>query len=487
MRRLVKNIVQRLLGAGGYVVISPSAYSALQNTLAETKGGVSQIQGQLGDTLSHVLALRTELTNARERLAETKGGVSQIQGQLGETLSHVIVLRGEIADARERLAETRSGVSQLQSQLGDTLSQVIALRNQAGDSGGNPRYADLRDLPRQLDVAATGYLTTDLTELPGESPALAAHYARLANLVSRYWIADSQSPTDLYPDDDMTLEYSIAAVDYRAADEAPVDEELPSLPWRQLWSDPECGVLLLLGESNAANHGETRYTPQRPVFSLDFRRMQCFRAADPLAGASGAGGSIWSRLGDMLIENGVFRRVLFVPLAFGDSSIRDWVPEGPMHRRTALALSRLRKELDVSVLPFSAVLWQQGEAEANHTQMSAQAYRMHFHDLVADLRANGVFAPVFAASATFCKAGPHSFQNRTAVRKALLELPDPTGGIFAGPDTDAIGPEGRFDGCHFSENGLRRCAELWLGTLGARQNLLEKLITTRASGGCGWS
>jgi Carbohydrate esterase, sialic acid-specific acetylesterase len=409
MRRLVKNIVHRLLGAGGYVVINPSIYSEMQNTLAETKGGVSQMQGQLG-----------------------------------ETLSQVIVLRNELAAARECLAETKSEVSH-----------------------GSPRYADLRDLPRQLDLAATGFLMADskASEVPGESRGLAAHYARLADLVSRYWIARTQSPADPYPDDDMTLEYSIAADVYCAADEAPVEEELPSFPWRQLCFDRDCGVLLVLGQSNAANHGDTRYTSQYDVYSLDVLRMRCVRAADPLAGATGSGGSVWSRLGDMLIETGVFRRVLLVPLAFGESFIKDWSPEGPMHRRTALALSRLRKELGVAVLPFSAVLWQQGEAEANRSQMSARSYKMRFHDLVADLRANGVFAPVFAACATLCEGDSHPYQNRTPIRQALLELPDPSGGIFPGPDTDAIGREDRFDGYHFSENGLRRCAELWLGPL----------------------
>jgi hypothetical protein len=423
-------------------------------------------------------------------LSETKGGVSQIQQEVGETLSHMVMLRKEIADARERLAETKSGVSQAQAQLGETLSQVIAMRKQAVNTGRESSpYDGLRDLPLQLDVAAHCYLNADVAgaEACRESRALAVHYARLANLVSRHWVRGASLPADPYPDDDLSPEYAIATIDDGAAQKAAHNSDLPPLPWRQLWTDPECGVLLVLGQSNAANHGEARYTSAKDVFSLDFRHMQCCRAADPLAGASGAGGSIWPRLGDLLIETGAFRRVLLVPLACGESSIKDWTPEGTMHPRTTLALSRLRKELDVSVLPFSAVLWQQGETEANRTQMSAQAYKMHFHDVVADLRANGVFAPVFVACATFCEAGTPAFQNRTAIRQALLELPDATGGIFGGPDTDTIGPEGRSNGCHFSEHGLQRCAELWLDALNPRRRLLEKIVTTRASGVTSWS
>jgi Carbohydrate esterase, sialic acid-specific acetylesterase len=503
MRGFFSSILRRLLGAGGYIVINPAGYEALQSTLAqtlshvaalhgevadarerlaETKGGVSQLQQQLGETLSHMVVLRGEVAEVGTRLAETKSGVSQLQSESGETLSHIVVLRREIAEASGRLAETRRGVSQAQSQLGEILSQVTQSRRQANGSGGGARHDTLRCLPLQLDIAASAHVIADPagSQPPGESQALAVHYARLASLVSRHWVAGTGPPVDPYPDDDLSLEYALAAIDAGAIDKSPEAPWHPLLPWRQLWADPDCGVFLMLGEANAANHGEACYTPLSDVFSLDFRDMRCHRAQDPLAGASGRGGSIWSRLGDRLIETGAFRRVLFVPLACSDTSIRDWAPEGTMHRRTALALSRLRKELDVSVLPFSAVLWQQGETEANRTQMSAQAYKMHFHDIVADLRANGVFAPVFAACATFCEADAHPCQNRPTIRQALLELPDSEGGIFAGPDTDAIGPEHRSDGCHFSGHGLDRCAELWRDALGPRRQLIEKLETMRA-------
>lgn len=503
MRSFLKNILHRLLGAGGYVVISPAAYESLRNTLAEAKGGVSQLQQQMGETVSHMVALRGDVADAGERLLETRGGVSQLQQQLGEALSHVVVLRGEVADARNLLADTKGGVSQLQSQSGEILSHMVVLRReiaavsgspetgsgvsearkQANGSGGRALHDSLRCLPLQLDIAANAHVTAipEGSQPQGESQALAVHYARLASLVSRHWVAGTGPPVDPYPDDDLSPEYALAAIDAGAIDKSPDDAWHPLLPWRQLWADPDCGVFLVLGEANAANHGEACYTPMSDVLSLDFRNMRCHRAQDPLAGASGRGGSIWSRLGDRLIESGGFRRVLFVPLACGDTSIRGWAPEGTMHRRTALALSRLRKELGVSVLPFSAVLWQQGETEANRSQMSAQAYKMHFHDMVADLRANGVFAPVFAACATFCEAGGGPCQNRHSIRQALLELPDAEGGIFAGPDTDAIGPEDRSDGCHFSAHGLDRCAELWRDVLRPRRQLIEKLDTMRAS------
>jgi Carbohydrate esterase, sialic acid-specific acetylesterase len=473
MRRHLKNFLHRLLGAGGYIVINPAAFEALQHTLAET--------------VSHVAALHGEVAEIRARLAETKSGVSQLQAESGETLSHTLALHRKIIEISARLLDTRSGVSQ--AQLSETLSQVVALRKQANGSAGGARHDGLHALSLQLDLAANGFGGLELAESHtlSESSALAVHYARLANLVSQHWIAGAEPPSDPYADDDLSPEYARTTIGDGVAGKMPDEPESVSLPWRQLWADPDCGIFLLLGEGNAANHGEGHYIPLGAVFSLDFRHMCCRRAQDPLAGASGRGGSIWPRLGDKLIENGAFRRVLFVPLAGEDTSIKDWTPEGPMHCRTALALSRLRKQLGVAVLPLSAVLWQQGETEANRTLMSAQAYKMHFHDIVADLRANGVFAPVFVACATFCEGGRDSRQNRAVIRQALLELPDPEGGIFAGPDTDEIGLEGRSDGCHFSEPGLARCAELWLEALAPRRPLIQKLDTMRVSGLRSWA
>jgi hypothetical protein len=126
------------------------------------------------------------------------------------------------------------------------------------------------------------------------------------------------------------------------------------------------------------------------------------------------------------------------------------------------------------LLPCTAVLWMQGEAEAKSTQMPPSDYARHFHDIVADLRANGVVAPVFPAVTTLCEAGEPPYTNAPAIREAQLSLPNPAEGVFAGPETDSVGREFRFDCCHFSAAGLDRCADLWLATLARHWPLLAK-------------
>jgi len=106
--------------------------------------------------------------------------------------------------------------------------------------------------------------------------------------------------------------------------------------------------------------------------------------------------------------------------------------------------------------------------------MSAATYQAHLRDVVADLRSRGIFAPIFVAAATYCEAGPHPFDNAAQIRAAQLTVSDRSAGFFPGPDVDVIVADGRYDGCHLSEAGLQRCAELWFEVLAPRRSLLLK-------------
>jgi hypothetical protein len=82
------------------------------------------------------------------------------------------------------------------------------------------------------------------------------------------------------------------------------------------------------------------------------------------------------------------------------------------------------------------------------------------------LRSYEVTAPVYVAQASICNSPPNE-----TIRDAQRALVDPSLGIFAGPDTDTIGLEDRFDGCHMAESGLVKHAELWVEVL-ARPSLI---------------
>lgn len=293
---------------------------------------------------------------------------------------------------------------------------------------------------------------------------LAHHYAVCANLVAEHDLFRRRQNGDPFVSDDGTVEFVKRIGIYVPGNEADPHPTSAIFPWSDMFADPECGVFLILGQSNAGNHGAERYQAAKEVYTLNFMDMRCYRANDPLPGASGDGGSVWSRLGDRLVESGQYKRVLFVPLAFGGTFVTDWTPGGSMNRRLTLALSRLRRWLGQDFLGFTAAVWQQGEAEANHTDMSADDYHQRTLEVIADLRSRGVFCPIFTSVSTICGPGPHPHKNHAAIRLAQSRLPEPRIGVLPGPDTDTIGESGRHDGCHFSASGLVACSDLWFDT-----------------------
>lgn len=223
-------------------------------------------------------------------------------------------------------------------------------------------------------------------------------------------------------------------------------------------------ILYTFGQSNAANSvvGD-RYKSVGPVFAFDWKTGNCYRAQDPLPGTDGDGGSPWVRLGDQIIKAGMADTVVIIAAAVSSSYIKQWAPGGDLdpHLRSSLT-SALKAGFTPNYL-----LWHQGEAEGNNTQMRSKEYIDLFHKMLHGIRSIGVKAPVFVAKATLCDTWrfqnpplPH-FPNRDEIRSAQAALVDRSRGIFAGPDTDTIGVDQRYADCHFTPAGNIRHAALW--------------------------
>lgn len=215
-------------------------------------------------------------------------------------------------------------------------------------------------------------------------------------------------------------------------------------------------VALTLGQSNAANYVAGRHTSAAGV--VNYSGGRCFEGKDPLPGADGTGGSVWSRLGDLLIAGGDYDQVVIAGIAVSASGVARWTVGGDLHPRLVEVLAAMRAH----GLTPTHLLWHQGETDAKEGG-SAEAYRRHFLGMIDSVRAHGVGAPVFIATATYCHG-----RSSAELRAAQASLVDPGAGIHAGPDTDAlVGPNWRHDDCHFSEAGAARHAELWRDALRA--------------------
>ncbi len=227
-----------------------------------------------------------------------------------------------------------------------------------------------------------------------------------------------------------------------------------AVPFSQLPPPPaRVMIALAFGQSNAANYGSSLARGGERVYN--FYDGTLYQAEDPLLGADGPGGSVWSRLGAKLIAGALYDAVVFVPIAVGGSGMDQWTPGGVYHRKILDAIDRLNEQQH----SFTHLLWHQGETDAMY-QTPPQEYRRMFLAMLANIRDHGVQAPIYVSVAT--RVGDYVDAELQRAQAALVDAPR---GIMAGPDTDVLVGSCRYDGTHLSEEGLERAAELWLAAL----------------------
>lgn len=237
-------------------------------------------------------------------------------------------------------------------------------------------------------------------------------------------------------------------------------QQLANIERRQPGAEIPCGpptaqrpmVLLVLGQSNAANHGR----PAAPAAAIPvFFRGRCFLARDPLPGGSGEGASLWPLVAANLGGQLHGRPLLFAQLAVESTTIADWTRRGPLRDALRAEMAALAR----AGLVADLVLWQQGEADANaHT--GTEAYRHGLAELRQSLDAGGVRAQMVAALSTWCPGNDGSL-----VRDAIRQFAHSGKDFMVGPDTDALQGAMRSGGCHFSATGLEAAAAEWATSL----------------------
>ncbi len=218
---------------------------------------------------------------------------------------------------------------------------------------------------------------------------------------------------------------------------------------------PKTMVALVFGQSNSANSGAARYTPKRDVYV--YYEGKCYTAVDPLPGPNGNGGTVWSRLGDKLIDAGLYDKVLFVAVGVGGTNMARWTPAGDLYPRVLDALA----SLDSKKIKITHILWHQGESD-NGMHTTKDNYKKMFMEMVGDIRKHNVNAPIYVAVATRCGTLPEGFE----IQQAQRELVNPELKIFPGAYSDEIlSIDDRHDACHFSDSGLDKHANLWMNAI----------------------
>lgn len=216
--------------------------------------------------------------------------------------------------------------------------------------------------------------------------------------------------------------------------------------------------MLVLGQSNAANHARVGSIPPLEgdtVFS--FFRGRCYKLADPLPGASGSGVSIWS-LAVPSLSVRLGRPIVIIVVAEMNRNIADWSRHGGFADLAAgIAADAVQKGL----MPAVAI-WMHGETDAaigTNGEEYAEGLRTVVRKIQAGAKTGGekVTLRWIITRMTRCSRPAMTAAGvRNAQEKIALEM----NSAFSGPDLDQFGEEFRYDGCHFNEIGRQRVSDV---------------------------
>lgn len=225
----------------------------------------------------------------------------------------------------------------------------------------------------------------------------------------------------------------------------------------RLIASENTAVFVVAGQSNAANSGDTPYTPTNAkVHNLNVSNGALYAAADPLVGCSnavsGVYGNMFTRMADKLVTAGKYQRVILIPIALGGTSIDTW--KTILFGRINVAFRRAAAQ----GYTVTALLWQQGEADTDLATTQA-AYTASFNAMRSKLDDVALTTPWLLAKSTYSNGA-----TSTPIRSAVSGLINGTT-LLTGPDTDTLTGttinRRDADNTHFKAAGAEAAAVLW--------------------------
>jgi hypothetical protein len=207
-------------------------------------------------------------------------------------------------------------------------------------------------------------------------------------------------------------------------------------------------VLVTGGQSNAGNAFADPLVPPPDSGAYMMLNGRCYPVRDPVLGATGDKGSLWTGLGPALAATSG-RPVIFINGAVGGSQLGDWVDARSGYlRHLAGEVAAARR---AGVVP-ARVIWIQGETDAA-VQLDPALYVGQMQALMAAFDATGALpadVPWIVFRSTRCKARAN---NGPAIDAAVTAWAAATPRVVLGPDASALGNAERWDDCHFNGRG----------------------------------
>jgi hypothetical protein len=241
--------------------------------------------------------------------------------------------------------------------------------------------------------------------------------------------------------------------------------------------------LFVWGQSLAANCGHGRYVARNADKTCVYADGHFYACGDPIVGADGPGGSVWSRLSDSIlglpINNSTINQVVIGCCAQGSTSINDWAPGG----NEAPRLLRCLSDYIANVGQPTHLAYSQGEQDVG--RLSAEQWVDQWRAMHASIRNLGCTSKIWTSIETICnvraaadpfdegviRRPPNSYV-RIEVGRQTIRAAQRMVGTFGpdtqpGPNLDLIDWHLRAcgDGCHFGERGLAVAAQAWTAAL----------------------
>jgi hypothetical protein len=241
-------------------------------------------------------------------------------------------------------------------------------------------------------------------------------------------------------------------------------------------------IFVIAGQSNSANYGgQRKQTKTRLVATFHNGKWQL--SNDPQPGASGAGGSFIPSFGDAMVERFEVP-VGIIATGVGGTSVREWLPRGTQFPNPPTITGNVRqlgaekweskgrlfdrfvaRMQQAGLRGFRAVLWHQGESDANQRDASRTLagglYRQYLEQLIQDSRRElGWNCPWFVALVSYHTPDDPASPEIRAAQRGLWQ----SGVAQEGPDSDALTEDyrsGNGKGVHFNAAGLREHGLRW--------------------------
>ena len=208
-------------------------------------------------------------------------------------------------------------------------------------------------------------------------------------------------------------------------------------------------LFLSMGQAGSANYISSFGERNEQRSAYQFYNGECYLIEDPMLGATGVQGSLWSSLAQDISQS-TGRDVVFITTGAGGSSLTDWIRDDSFYFQRTKHQIDLAKQLGYQV---KLAFWYNGAREAE-LGTTANEYVERFNKLIEkfDFLLNDNASNqwvVFQTSKCWSDGSARVLRGQELAAETNER-------VFLGPNTDAYHDRNRYDGCHLNHNAKVR-------------------------------